>query len=102
MPSKYQKAVGIVAPVNAAEYVSFITDLRATVHNHSYITITIQMQISHCTLCTQEAPLSHTAESLADEISRILDNLGLQGKFYDAMTDNARNILQMPLSILWG
>ena len=54
----------------------------------------------HNALCTQEISIAHTAENLADEVSKILADWNLLEKLYGATTDNARNVRNAVVDIM--
>ena len=98
IPSKYEKVKDTVMTfVDAAEYISFTTDLWTGCHSRAYISVTIHyltpdMKIHHHCITTREISVAHTAENLANEIEVVLDQWGIRDRIYGATTDNAQNI----------
>ena len=106
IPRKYEEVKrSVLASLSRADYISFTTDMWTAIHHRAYITVTVhyispEMQMRHHTLCTQEISVAHSAENLADEIGRILEDWGLSEKLYGATTDNARNIRNAVVDIM--
>ena len=88
---------------------SLTTNIWTSRANHTYTGLTIhfvdfEFELQHCPLETREFHDSHTASNLADELTEILKNWGLNEDNISAITtDNGKkNIVAAIKKLGWG
>jgi len=92
----------LVMLVDAAEYISFTTDLWTGCHSQAYISITLHyltpdMKIHHHCITTWEVSVAQSTENLANETEVVLTEWGI---IHSATTDNSQDIRNAIVDIM--
>ena len=80
-----------------ASVIALTTDLWSSRHMQSFMTITAhfiskEWMLKSCVLETPRFAMSHTAQNIADELTRVMSEWQIQSKFVAVVTDNASNV----------
>lgn len=98
LPSLYNDEVQRVSDqLSEAKYVSLTTDLWTSRKTQGFITVTThfispEWELKSMVLETPRMSKSHTAENIAEEISRVCNKWNIKEKVCSVVTDNAANM----------
>ena len=99
MPRLYKaKKESILQELHSCRAFGFTTDMWTSRSTHSYVSFTVhfitdEYHLKHYLLETKEFTQSHTAQNIAEEMTSIINEWGLESAdLIAATTDNASNI----------